>query len=229
MLLGGKQSEIKQVAIVTRNPQFNKLLGSILADWRFFAVEDVSAATVVFAERGLTVPDAGGQVVWLSSMPLSDGTFLDVPISLTSLYQLLETNFFPTPRRHLRIPLETSVDLKVEDVWSEALLVSLSDRGGRIVCSKELPKGEALTMDVKLGEKDIRLSAEVLYCIPPGDSPGRSRAQVGVAFKPKNKQETAALRRYIEKVSVETACVREEISFSDPCLSWLDVPADPWE
>lgn len=228
MLLGGKQSEIKQVAVVTRNPQFNKLLGSILADWRFFVVEDMSEAAVVFAERGLELADAGGQVVWLSPMPLSDGAFLEVPISLTSLYQQLETNLFPTPRRHIRIALETSVDLKVDNDWWDGRLISLSDRGGRIVCSKELPRGEIITIDVKLGDKTIRTLAEVLYCIPAGDSPGRSRAQLGVLFKPKDKQETVSLRRYIEKVSVENACAREEISLSAPCLSWIDVPADPW-
>ena len=42
MLLGEKQSEIKQVAVVTRDQQFNRLLSSVLAEWKFIAVEDLT-------------------------------------------------------------------------------------------------------------------------------------------------------------------------------------------
>ncbi len=53
MLLGGKQSEIRAVAVVTRNQQFRRLFSSILADWKYTVVEDLTTAKVVFAERGL--------------------------------------------------------------------------------------------------------------------------------------------------------------------------------
>ena len=36
------------------------------------------------------------------------------------------------------------------------------------------------------------------------------------------------LKGYIEKVTVEAACVREDIPLNDACLSWIDVPDDPW-
>lgn len=226
MLLGGKQADIKQVAVVTRNQKFNRLLSSILADWKFFTVNDLSAATVIFAERGLELPAHDGHVVWLTPLPLSEGSFLEVPISLTRLYHLLEIHLFPTPRRHVRVAMETVVDLKIENDWQEGRLISLSDRGGRITCTNEIPRGKSLTLEMKLMGRVLRLPAEVLYCIPAGDSPGRSQPQIGVIFKPPNDHEFVFLRRFIEKTCIEQACARENIPLTDPCVSWLDVPVD---
>jgi hypothetical protein len=228
MLLGGKQADIKQVAIITRNQQFNRLLSRILADWKYVIVEDVSVATVIFAERGLELPSHNGHVVWLTPLPLSEGSFLTVPISLTRLYRLLEAQFFPTPRRQVRVTLETAVDMKIENDWLEGRLVSLSKRGGRIACANEISRGKLLQVEVKLADRTLRLHAEALYCVPAGDSPGRSQPQVGVIFKPPNDEQLGMLQRFIEKTCIECACAREDIPFSDPCVSWIDVPVDPW-
>lgn len=229
MLLGGKKTEVKQVAIVTRNRDFNRLLGSILAEWKFFTVDDASAATVVFAERGNPLPNVTGQVVWLTPMPLSDeDNFLLTPISLSELYHLLEKHYFPTPRRHIRVAIETKAGARLGADWQDCKLISLSDRGGRIVCDRELPRGARIEVDLKLSGRHFQMPAEVLHYIPAGDAPGRSKPQVGLLFKPDDERVINMLRRYIEKRSVEAACAREDISLHDPCLSWIDVPGDPW-
>ena len=224
MLLGGKQSEIKQVAVITRSQQFNKLLASILADWKFFAVEELSAATVAFVERGVELPDPDVQVVWLTPMPLEKGDFLTTPISLSELYLLLEAHFFPTPRRNIRVAMEMSVELKIKSEWLEGQLASLSNRGGRLTCAKEIPRGTELTLEVKLEGEILRIPSEVLYCIPAGDSPSRLQPQVGVLFKPTNIEVFELLKRFIEKTCIECACAREGISLNDPCLSWFAMP-----
>ena len=224
MLLGGKQSEIKQVAVITRSQQFNKLLASILADWKFFAVEELSAATVAFVERGVELPDHEVQVVWLTPMPLEKGDFLTTPISLSEPYLLLEAHFFPTPRRNIRVAMEMSVELKIKSEWLEGRLASLSNRGGRLTCAKEIPRGTELTLEVKLEGEILRIPSEVLYCIPAGDSPSRLQPQIGVLFKPTNIEMFELLKRFIEKTCIECACAREGISLNDPCLSWLVIP-----
>jgi hypothetical protein len=224
LLLGGKQAEIKQVAVITRSQQFSKLLTSILADWKFFAVEDLSAATVAFVERGIELPDHDVQVVWLTPMPLEKGDFLTTPISLSELYFLLEAHFFPTPRRNIRVAMEISVELKIESEWLEGQLASLSDRGGRLTCAKEIPRGTELTLEVKLEGEILRIPSEVLYCIPAGDSPSRRQPQIGVLFKPTNVEIFKLLKRFIEKTCIECACAREGISLNDPCLSWFAIP-----
>lgn len=210
--------------MITRSSQFNRLLTRILADWKFFAVEDASAATVAFVERGLDLPDPGVHVVWLTPMPLNEGDFLTIPISLTELYLLLEARFFPTPRRHIRVNMEKSVELKVGNEWLEAQLASISDRGGRLNCAREIPRATELTLEVSLDGKSLRIPSEVLYCIPAGDLPGRLQPQIGVLFKPADVTMFELLKRYIEKTCIEYACAREEISLHDPCLSWLDMP-----
>ena len=226
MLLGGKQADIKQVAVVTRSQKFSRLLSRILADWKFFTVDDISAAKVIFAERGLELPAHDGQVVWLTPLPLSEESFLTVPISLTRLYHLLETHLFPTPRRHIRVTIEIAVDMKVEGDWLEGQLVSLSDRGGRISCATEIPRGKSLDLEMKLANRLFKMPAEVLYCIPAGDSLSRSQPQVGVLFKPADDQEFGMLKHFIEKTCIERACAKENISLTDPCVSWLEVPVD---
>jgi hypothetical protein len=224
LILGGKQSEIKQVAVITRSQQFSKLLTSILADWKFFAVEDLSAATVAFVERGVELPDHNVQVVWLTPMPLEKGAFLTTPISLSELYLLLEAHFFPTPRRNIRVATEISVELKIESEWLEGQLVSLSDRGGRLTCTREIPRGTELILEAKLAGEILRIPSEVLYCIPAGDSPSRLQPQIGVLFKPTNIEMFERLKHFIEKTCIECACAREGISLDDPCLSWLAMP-----
>lgn len=229
MLLGGKQSGINQVAIVTRNQKFNRLLGSILADWKFFAVDDPSEAKVVFAERGIDLPNIDGQIIWLTPLPLSEGRFLLTPISLTRLYDLLEVHFFSTPRRHIRVAIEAKAGLKLGAAWQDCKLVSLSDRGCRIVCENEVTRGVHAQFNMKLSGRQIHVPVEILYCIPAGDSPGRSKPQAGLLFKPADESLIDMLRCYIERISVEAACAREEITLRDPSLSWFDIPSDTWQ
>ena len=227
MLLGGKQRHVKQVAIVTRNLEFNKLLSSILADWRFFVVENLSVAEVILAERGIELPALEGQVVWLTPMPLLEGTFLQTPISLSCLYNLLEGHLFPTPRRHIRVFMEADVDLRINNKWVDGRLVSLSDRGGRFLCDHEMPRGKSLDIAMKLAGKNLMIQAEVLYCIPAGDFAGRPQPQIGVLFKSPDNNKFAMLRHYIEKICIERACAREDIPLNDPCVSWFEVPSVP--
>lgn len=224
MLLGSKQSEIKQVAVITRSQQVTRLLTSILANWKFFAVGELSAAKVAFVERGVELPDHDVQIVWLTSMPLEEADFLTVPISLTELYLLLETHFFPTPRRHIRVAMEMSVDLKIGSEWLEGQLVSLSNRGGRLTCAQDIPRGTKLTLEIKLDGEIQRIPSEVLYCLPSGDLPSRLEPQVGVLFKPDGVEMFELLKNFIEKTCIERACAREGISLNDPCLSWFATP-----
>ncbi len=228
VLLGGRESDVKQVAVVTRNQKFARILCSILADWKFFAVDDLSAAKVVFAERGVHLPAHVSKVVWLTPMPLVAGTFLQTPICLTELYQLLEGQYFPNPRRNIRISLALEVDLQIEGAWLTGRMISLSDRGGRIQCAAEIPKGRRVHLEVNLAGRLLKLDAEVLYCVPGGDSPGTSQPQTGVLFKPASDREFNLIRHFIETTCIEQACAREGIALKDPCVSWFDEPTDPW-
>jgi len=228
MLLGTSAAEGKQVAVLSRNQRFIRIFCSILNDWKFSPVADLTTAKIIFAERGLALPSHAGEVVWLSPMPIAEGASLATPISLTELYRLLEKNFFSGPRRNIRIAIDLAAEIRIDETWLAGRLVSLSDRGARIECTTEFPRGKQLHLEAELAGRDISIPAEVLYCLPAGDSPGHELPQVGVLFKPDDEQFIHLLRHYVEKTCIESACVREGIAFNDPSISWFDINLGFW-
>lgn len=231
MLLGESYGGGKRVAVISRSPQFKRLLASLLVGWKYSVAGGEQASRLIFIERGLPLPATAERVVWLTPLPLplADEESLLTPVSLTKLYLLLEDYFFPTPRRHIRIPLDLEVDLQFDGQWLSGRLVSLSDRGGRMTCPVALPTGASLFIEVRLGGRMERLPAEVIYCIPAGDTAGREQTQIGVVFKPEDVRFYGMLQRFIEKACLESACTRAGIAFNDPSVSWFDVVANPWE
>lgn len=218
-----------RVSVLTRNPKFNRLLQTILAEWHFITEADAASVEILLLERGLPVPAGAQQVIWLTPMPLAAEPCLEVPLSLTELYHYLELQFFPQPRHHIRLPLDQSIDLNVRGVWLVGRLLSLSDRGARITSPALLPKRERLLLDIQLEGYPLRLTGEVLYDIPAGDVAGREQPQAGLLFKPPKPALRKALRHFIERSFVELACQKTGIAASDPCLSWFRLVKNPWE
>ena len=217
-----------RVSVATRNDRFSRLLQAILAEWHFLSEEDAASLDILLLERGLPVPPGMEQVIWLTPLPLGEEPHLEVPLSLTELYHLLERRFFPQPRHHIRLPLDLPVDLNVRGVWLVGRLLSISDRGARVSSPALLPKGERLNMDFKLDNYPLRLTAEVLYDIPAGDVAGRETPQAGLLFRPLRPALRLALRQFIERRFVETAASKVGIAMNDPCLSWLTLTQNPW-
>lgn len=217
-----------QVTVLTRSPNFTRILEGILAEWHFRAAAAAVNNEVVLVERGLDAPQDAKRVVWLSPMPMAAEPYLEVPLSLTELYHYLEKQFFQQPRHHIRLPLDQPLDLNVRGVWLVARLRSISDRGARITCPVLLPRGESLQLDFKLEGYPLRLSAEVLYEIAPGDVSGREHPQAGLIFRPLRPAISVALRQFIEKSFVERACARTGIAGNDLSLSWFKLDPNPW-
>jgi hypothetical protein len=228
MLLGKNAAPGQVVAVMTRNEQFSRLLSEILTGWKYRVVESPAEASVTLVERGLSVEEVGGKFVWLSPMPVGDDPHLVVPLSLAELYRLLEEHFFDRPRQHIRVALDQDVDLYVDGRWLLGRITSLSDRGGRLSCAGDLSKGQPLEIVLKIDKRSLRLPAVVLYQIPAGDVPGRELPQIGIQFKPLDQGHCLALRYYIERATVDSACRQISVDGTDPCLSWFDLARDPW-
>lgn len=217
-----------RVAVMTRNETFNRLMQAILEEWHFATAADLGPPDILLLERGLAVPADAREVIWLTPLSLGDDPHLEVPLALTDLYHHLEQRFFPQPRHHIRLPLNQPIDLNVRGVWLVGTLLSLSDRGARVACPALLPKREPLILDFKLECYPLRLTAEVLYDIPAGDSSGREHPQAGLLFKAARPVLREALRHYIERSFVERACAKTGIAANDPSLSWLSLVKNPW-
>jgi hypothetical protein len=217
-----------RVAVLTRNQVFNQVCKVILTAWHYVVVDTAAEFDLLLIERGLPLPAGVPQMIWLSPMPLGAEPHFELPLSLVEFYAYLERLFFPAPRRHIRLALSQSADLNVRGVWLVGRLLSLSDRGARVACPAVLPKGESVVLDFKLGGYPLRATAEVIYEIPAGDTPGREQPQAGLLLKSFKPAQREAVRRFIVRSFVEQACTQIGISINDPGLSWFDLVSNPW-
>ncbi|MBW2504053.1 MAG: PilZ domain-containing protein [Deltaproteobacteria bacterium] len=229
MLLDGNNSpQSKQVTVLTRNPVATRLFGGILREWGIEMAADPASAQMVFVERGIGAPVSRGRLVWLSSMPVRDGEYLDIPLSLTRLYHLLEQELFSSPRRHIRVPLQGAVELHTAHGLQSAELTSMSDRGCRLDCDRELAKGQPLVLDMILDRQRLRINGEVIYTIPAGDLSRTRKPKVGVLFSQIDQTLCNALRMFIEKTCVARACSHLGVATNNPAITWIDLARNPW-
>ena len=223
LLSGTKQIKTRQVAIVTRNPILQKLLTVLLGDWGFSVVELNAEPGVVCIEHGLAEPTFATRTVLLTPMPVSDRSCLQVPLSLTRLYHLLEDEFFPSPRRHIRVNTEIDADLQIDGAWQPGRILSLSDRGCRVAYDYELPAKQSMTIEFRLGERRMRLVAQALYCIPAGETSSRAKPQIGLQFKPIDPVLCEVLRACIELRCLERAMKKIGVDLTHSVRSWFDI------
>jgi hypothetical protein len=81
---------------------------------------------------------------------------------------------------------------------------------------------------VVLGDRRLRLPAEVLYTLPAGDVPAFKDPQAGVLFKPIDLQIFEGISRFVECVCLQQACCRAGLPVTAACASWVEVPRNPW-
>ena len=196
MLLDGEDRRAMQVAVLSRNSTFKRLFQEILAEWKIPVVEDPKRSQLVFAERGLDVTDVSGEVVWLTPMPLAEGQFLMTPIKLSQLFRLLKTDSFSCARQHIRVSMDTQGDMVLDAGAQPCRLISLSDRGARLVCEQDVPLGTQLVLEVTILDCQLRLPAKVIYTIPPGDVSGYRRPQIGILFNCEDDRFISMLRSF---------------------------------
>ena len=216
-----------QVAVVTRNPVFTRLLSTILESWKLKVVDDRSSAELILIEWGLAAPASDGQLVWLTPLPIKAPHF-EIPLKLTLLYRLLEERFFPSSRRFMRIPVDLPVDLLVAGQRFPSQLISLSARGARVNCPVQLANKQALAVEVVLGGHRLELPGDVLYSLPSSDASRTEWPQLGVLFKLGDVELSEALERFVELVCVEQCCAKLGLPMKSHCVSWLDVSLNPW-
>lgn len=217
-----------RVVVVTRSQKINRLLQAILDEWHFVVNDDSAPADILLMERGLTPPSGDHGVIWLSPLPLGIEPHIELPLSLVELYHYLEQLFFPQPRRHIRLPVDQVVDINLDGSWMTGRLLSVSDRGARVSCPASLSKGAGLQLGFKLDGYPLHVTAEVIYEIPAGDSPGREHPQAGLLFKPLRPSLRQSLRHFIELSFVSRACAKVGVDGGDASLSWFDLVDNPW-
>ena len=229
MLLNKDKRQVSgQVSIVTRSPEATRLLSAFFAIWKIPTVEDLTSAQVVLVELGLSHGAPEENVIWLTPLPIENRPYLELPLQLPLLSRCIEERFFTTARRQLRVAMDLPVQIVTEGLRQEARLISLSGRGARLSCPGEFAKGQKLELDVVLGGRSLRLPAEVLYTLPAGDLSDHKDPQAGVLFKPIDLQIFEGISRFVECVCLEEACSRAGFPVTAACVSWVNVPRNPW-
>jgi len=227
MLLDKKERSKRCVAVLTRNSEVSRLLMALFEGWKFEVTNHLSSADLVFVEWGITENLPNDKRVWLAPLAVEE-RHLRIPLSLAALHRCLEEHFFPKPRTQMRISLKLPAQLFVSGQMLPVELLSLSGRGARLTCPREISQGESLSVEVVLAGRRLQLPARVLYQLPAGDVSRGQMGQLGVLFQLKDVWLSTALSLYVERVCAEKACALVGISPQDACLSWLAVPNDPW-
>ena len=227
MLLDKQDRPTHSVAVLTRNLEVKRLLTALFENWKYTVTDHRPSASLVFVEWGITETLPEERRVWLAPLPV-DARHLKIPLSLVALNRCLEDHFFLKKRNQMRVPMKVPAKLFLSGQMSPVELLSLSGRGARLTCPREVAPGESLSVEVELAGRSLHLPAEVLYQLPVGDVAGGRSGQLGVIFRLDDVWLETALALYVERVCAEQACALAGISPQDTCLSWLALPSDPW-
>lgn len=160
------QTEEKRVWLRVRQPALQAFLAELLNQWQYQPCDEYVADGLLLAEEGALEPPANQQTIWLSSSAYATGGRLRFPLEIFELYALLERRYHTPPRRHLRLNVELPCRLMIEAFADTAVMASLSDRGCRVLCQRELVRDQRLSLEFSLGERPITLAAKVIYCVP---------------------------------------------------------------
>ncbi len=154
-----------------------KLLGHLLQEWDYQLVSEPTSQTLQLCENDqhLSLQDGQGQIL----------ARLSLPFELPQLYQVLASQLpdeCPEQQLRIRVSLPLTVFCRGDEYLSETRM--LSDRSLRFSLPHELARGEHLELQLLLGDRSYRLSAEVIYVLPGKELGWGERVDIGVIFRP---------------------------------------------
>lgn len=178
------QQGTSRVRLCIRQPGLKALLEIVLNEWHFQPCDEPLAAGVLLAEEGAIDSDSmpHQQIIWLGSTADSARECLQFPLDLCELYGLLERHYHNPPRRHLRLALDRSCELSVAGGFEPATLASLSDRGCRLIFSRELARDVMVELRYDLVGAPVNLPGKVIYCVPRHRATQTHSYDIGLLF-----------------------------------------------
>jgi hypothetical protein len=215
----------KRLALLTRNPQLQAVLAALLEEWEFRLLDQPEADDLVLAEEGCLPPAGCRNLLWLTTSRYVSRQRLSLPVSLTELWQALETRFHKPPRQHLRMGVGLEATVRCRGERTASRLVSLSDMGGRFSYPRELVNGEEVDLELALGGEPLRLAGRVIYVVPRGELHGTTETEVGVIFDRTPPETRAAVRDHLLCGCLEQVRLRLAEPLFCAGLAYLDIPS----
>jgi len=173
-----------------------EMLPSLLRQWHF-ELADSSPAS------GLRLESPTPHQLTVHA-PTGLTTHLSFPLRVEELWRIVEAPFYPFPRAHIRLEVDSPVLIHLRGRAEETTLSSLSDRGMRFYCSQELVREELLEAEVRLGREVLSLKGTIIYAQSRAD-----RWEAGAVFQPISKAERDRIRDFIVRTLL--ARVRSEV------------------
>ena len=185
-------SAAKTVFLDLPQASLHKVLRSLLRQWHFDLTESST-------KEGLHLTAPSPHQLTLHG-PAGLLTSLPFPLRIEELWRAVEGPFYPFPRAHIRLNLEQALLLHLRGQYEETSLSSLSDRGMRFFCKRELVPEEELEVEMELEGEVLRLKGTVIYAQSRTDC-----WETGVVFQHITPAERLRVRNFIVRTLLTRA------------------------
>ncbi len=214
------RNSIKKLVVVrTGSAAFAQVLERLLLVWGFTIGQPDDRLALLLLEAGCGEPSAGQETVWLGK---SESGQLVLPLTIESLWQVLEQHFHSPPRMHMRKAVDLSARVSLRGEWHATRLSSLSDMGARFSHDRELVKQEPVIIELSLCGTLLQYSGQVIFSMAegPADVP---IFQAGVVFNKQDNTLRDDLRCYLIRQYLETVRVGMEPQAFQAGLVFFDL------
>ncbi len=209
----------KRVAVRTGSEAFTQILERLLLTWGFVIGNQDDQSALLLLEDECGEPVAGQKTVWLSK---SEQGQLGLPVTIESLWQVLEQHFHSPPRMHMRKTVDLPARVSLRGAWHETRLSSLSDMGARFSHDRELVKQEPVIIELSLFGALLQYRGQVIFSMAegPADVP---IFQAGVVFHKQDSTLRDDLCSYLIRQYLETVRAGMELQVFQAGLVFFDL------
>ena len=194
----------KRIAVCTSSEALTAVLEGLVASWGFELCSQDDPSVLLLAEEGCCELVEGQKSICLSRSHEPGPDAIHLPISIESLWHILEVNFHHPQRLHLRMAIELPVRVLLRGEWFDTTLQSLSDMGARFTIDRETVKQEPVTIELLLDGEELLYHGQVIFSMA-GGSASTETFQTGMVFVGqdtnfRNRLRFVLIRWYLEAV-----------------------------
>jgi hypothetical protein len=216
----------KKIAVCTGSDAFTKVLEGLLVNWGFEICAQGDPAVLLLAEEGCCRQVEGQKSIWMTRLSPASDDQIRLPVSVESLWQVLEPIFHHPPRLHLRIAVDISARLFLGGEWCETRLNSLSDMGVRFSTKREAVRQEPVTIDLIIDGKIHQYHGKVIFSMSTATSED-GLFQSGAVFVNQDKETCDRLRAVLIRWYLEAVRDKMDRQLFQDGLEFLDlIPED---
>lgn len=214
----------KRIAVCTGSAAFSQVLQRLLVSWGFDLCRQDDPSVLLLVEEGCCEPVEGQKSIWLSRSHETDPDRIRLPISIESLWQVLEQRFHHQPRLHMRMAVDLPARLHLRGEWVDTHLNSLSDMGTRFSTDREMVKQESVSIELMVDDTARQYHGEVIFSMAAGAA-DTGMFQSGVVFSGQNQTTCDGLRAVL--ISLYLEAVREKMDRQLFEAGLVDLDLDP--